>query len=113
MDRMELLKLALSSVKDAREALALAREMEAFIAASGHKDAPAEAEPAARKPRKSRASGAGPERRMTADDLRQIKELRQAGHGVERIARAIGFSTPAVRHRLRTTPALNGAAASH
>ena len=52
MDRMEILKLALSTTKDAREALTIAREMAAFLAGQTEQAEQTKEQPAAQKTEK-------------------------------------------------------------
>ncbi len=102
MDRSEILKIALASTPDAREALKLAQEMEAFVLAA------APATPAA--PAAAKARGYVPptelppgdkRRRMPKQVIRTIRALRAEGAGCQAIAKAVGFSSAAVAYRVR------------
>ena len=94
MDRMEILRLAMTSAKDAREALTLAKEMAAFVAAEPAPppspiavSAPLPAAPA-RAPRYKR--------QWTDEEKRRAAALLDEGASYSEVARIMGRSRQAV-----------------
>ena len=94
MDRMEILKLAFSKANNGREALELAREMEAFI--KGSPPAPrwvAETITAMSDPQpKVTAKPANYRRSWTADELARLLKLIQEGKTISQMAEIMGRS---------------------
>lgn len=115
MDRMEILKLALSTTKDAREALTIAREMAAFLAGQAKQT---KEQPAARKTEKRKEMT---RRRWTMqDDMRAAMLLdngasyAEVGHALRRSAKAVmerrvTDKLPVKKHQLNPLNRLAGA----
>lgn len=93
MDRMEILKLALSTTKDAREALSLAREMEAFLAGQAKQT---KQQPAAQKTEKREKRVW---RRWTMKDDMRAAMLLDNGASYAEVGRVLRRSAKAVMER--------------
>lgn len=93
MDRMEILKLALSTTKDAREALTIAREMEAFLAGQAEQT---KEQPAAQKTGKREERSW---RRWTMQDEMRAATLLDNGATYAEVGRALKRSARAVMNQ--------------
>jgi hypothetical protein len=94
MNRTEILKLALDKAATPQEAMALAREMDAFLAGG----APALALPAPEAPLRPYTHKPAPNARTswTEADVAQLTDLYTNGKSVDEIARIVGRTPKAI-----------------
>ena len=90
MDRMEILRMALGASKDAREALALANQMAAFVRGTPVDDAPVVV-PASVQELKARARC-----RWTDDERLRAADMIDAGKDLAAVAQSVGRSLTAI-----------------
>lgn len=96
MDRMEILKLAMASSKDAKEALALAREMAAFVQEEKTPMLAKEVAPILQAPPARR--GNEKERlHWTEEDLKKAAALLDNGASYAHVAKILGRTIEAIR----------------
>lgn len=97
IDRMEILRLALASASDAREALGLAREMAAFVEKGGQEGAAApraaEEAPTTAKPKTINRQRT----RWTDDERQRAAELLDQGVSYAEVGRILGRTGRAVQ----------------
>jgi DNA-directed RNA polymerase specialized sigma24 family protein len=102
IDRMEILRLAMNKATDARDALQLAREMEAWLTGGTPEPAyAAQQNTAPAPPAKASSKSADRQRKHWApDDQQRAASLLDQGASIEEVASALGRTTNAVRTAL-------------
>lgn len=91
MNRTEILKLALDKAATPQEAMALAREMDAFLAG-----APALALPAPPPARHTPETAPNGRRAWHSENIEELMDLHTAGKSVDEIARIVGRTPKAI-----------------
>lgn len=96
MDRMEILKLAMASCKDAKDGLALAREMVAFVQQEKAPMQTKEVAPILQAPH-ARRSGEKEKLHWTEEDLKKAATLLDNGASYAHVAKILGRTVEAIR----------------
>ncbi|MFN8994711.1 MAG: hypothetical protein ACK5X3_13755 [Pseudomonadota bacterium] len=96
MDRMEILKLAMASCKDAKEGLALAREMVAFVQQEKAPMSPKEAAPILQAPFAKRGAEKA-NLHWTEEDIKKAATLLDNGASYDHVAKILGRTVESIR----------------
>lgn len=97
MDRMEILKLAMASCKDAKDALALAREMAAFVQQEQPPIITKEYAPAPSTIKPMKREGENKGLHWTEDDLKKAATLLDNGASYNHVAKILGRTVESIR----------------